>query len=694
MFTVLHQDELQRTEKVVWPSPPHQRYWRLLSRLTQGQQTPTTHSAALRDLAHYLKYDCTSPAERDHFKQFCTTLSREEKRKPAASNASGSAVVAEGEEAASTPPSVVYPLSSEEDHAIDSRANALATRAAKQREDEQNRWMMNVAAGGRSSRQPNESDTPDSSLQPKILNGIPAEGNLFVDVWTLTTPASSRAGDGSKLSEAAEAPSTPLTNPFMCLPNKLTMHTLGPAYESVASYLTTIRALAEVGKAPEVSDVVWDGMKHLRTVFQGHDARVVFGVLELRRHQAVLLNSSAGSHRDTYRLLQQAVPNTTLQPAVQFFKFVEKELSQYKGPQLATAPASRLVELRDACAALILEYSMTFHLILSFHEGLAGDFASWGAALNPRDGAVYGAVRYPEIRDVIFAKNPAGELVQRTGTDAISGRDCVTFPLASSSLWNPSQVVMPTATATTLPFIASFLSFTLAPIPAAMTFMLLSAVAGLPLRLVLNTFVTVGDVQVMVSGVAELATLVKALWRGNLGEALKAADSALAQYMMSEPWADAEVCAALRHKVRVSLAFQYAMARRSVDLRVAATEFGMDGPTELVAIYRELIREGKLSARVDVVHYELHQVISTAAVNAEAGMTRVLESSTANSAALSLRLRLLTVQRNLVTPSAHSVGGDVLDAYVSFYNSLNYRKETGSHRKKGRDNYMGEFSND
>lgn len=437
---------------------------------------------------------------------------------------------------------------------------------------------------------------------------------------------------------------------------KLELRTHRLAAIAVAPFLTAMEAAGATGTVDDLLSALEGGILFLRESIPAESECRSFGALELYRHFFVHLYGLCCPSDITQHVCSSqawfGITAAVKEGILPYEGQLRQDLAELRTQR---QQIDQLAACVQSITQLVQDYCVFFHMAVSVAEGLSTRFHLLAAALHPEDGVAYGAARFPSARHCILQCSSTGDHCVRLGRRAIDGRPIEALCPACSPEACMSDRVMPTATAGRVTTVTQVLSLVIAPASHIATFVLLSALASLPLAAALDVAVTVSEVQELYQGSSILVALVKAMWRGHLGEVLAQSQRAAEAYLteQQEPLLPSSTMRMLTAQVRRSLCYQYASSRLVVDLRAAAAVLGLSGgAAELQRELEPLIATGRLPMRINSVDKRLTQAVPPGVTDARAVAVKALEKSRVSIAEMELALRQLAVQRGVGLPTS------------------------------------------
>ncbi|KPI87662.1 hypothetical protein ABL78_3260 [Leptomonas seymouri] len=445
-------------------------------------------------------------------------------------------------------------------------------------------------------------------------------------------------------SSGAEGLSTQSDYCFSCLRD---------AVEAVEPFLSGMRCATALGAEDEVSAIYLEGSAYLTSVGARGDPVPLFASLELARTYVTLSFGGRAGMAGVARALQASRALDALQRVASLLERFDTKVSDAQDmyqPTLTTDLSSGTLTKAQAYWSLAVSYSIFFHTVAAYLDGVSGNFEEFAAAVlgtGDQPGLyLWGASRFPFIPFALAENNVAGRSGEAKGDAtkapvAVHTRLAALFPPSSSHVTGSGADCY-------LDEYRPLVTAVIAPARTFITLLLLSAVATLPLQVVVKDLPLWGELRELYENCEELETLLRALHDGQLGTAWRSATAAATHYLFSTPHVHTSVLQQLLEDVKRAICFHYLSTRGVASIAHAADDLHFGSPEEFTKVVTALIRDQYIDARLDLVSgtVEVQQAGHTLGdrEGAEEAMARaVLGLST-----LEMQLTCMSAERHLI----------------------------------------------
>lgn len=417
---------------------------------------------------------------------------------------------------------------------------------------------------------------------------------------------------------------------------------LKEVYKDLQPYLSGMTAAGLTDSTDALNRFYREAERHLLVTFPNTNPLLSFGFLELIRALVVLLCGSTppATLVNLVPWSTAAIHLSSLSSWLGKGNTTPKTSSVIPPLGLALSPSNELCYLQ-----LIMNYSTFFHTVAAYIEGTNGDFSSLASSLlgsgEERCSALWGTQRYPFLE--------AG-LLDDTDIPLVQHGD--TPPLQRTRLWKSfalmESYIGPSSSDVYFSTFAPLVKCVIAPASSFSTLLLLSAIATMPLHLLLDKLSRTPELCELYEPFPELAQLILALSHGRLGEAWSLSCTAATQYLNGDLHISDAVLGQLLQAVKKSLCYNYLTVRRVACFEVTARDLHFSDPDSVLSIAEELISDGFLDARIDAVHGE---IVSTSRLQREMEMSANAVQEIQTRAALSAtmlekKLGAMSVERH------------------------------------------------
>ncbi|KPA81986.1 hypothetical protein ABB37_03169 [Leptomonas pyrrhocoris] len=474
-----------------------------------------------------------------------------------------------------------------------------------------------------------------------------AEGNRgpstsVVQWWHLGT--GSPWGFALDTSDRAEESSMQVDYHFVCLRD---------AVEVMEPFLSGMRCAAALGAEDEVSTIWQQGTDYITRVCARGEPVAVFAVLELARTYVTL----AFGGRSGVAGVERALHSTRaldemrrVESLMERFDIKEGDGQETHQPTPAADPTAGTLTKAQAYWSLAASYSVFFHTVAAYVDGVSGNFEKFAAAvLGTGDRPalhLWGASRFPFIPFALPENNTAGHSSEAK-TNA--SKAAMTVHTRLATLFPPSSSHVTGSGADY--YLAEYKPLVTEVITPAATFstlLLLSAVATLPLHVVTKRLPLWVELRELHENCEDLNASLRALHDGQLGTAWRSATAAATRYLANSPHIHPTVLQQLLESVKRALCFHYLNTRDVTDIAHAAEDLCFASTKEFMDAVTVLIRDQYIDARVDLVSGAIQVLQAGSIIRDEEGTAEAMSRAVIGLSTLEMQLTCMSAERNLI----------------------------------------------
>ena len=467
-----------------------------------------------------------------------------------------------------------------------------------------------------------------------------------------------RLGSGSpwdfalSVNDGSEGQSSSSDYRFVCLRD---------AIEVIEPFLNKMRCAAALGAEDAVSPAYQQGQLYISAACMRGEPTTIFASLELARTYVTVSFGDRAGVAAVARALQACRAFDELRHVAAVLKQLdskEADTQDARQQPLTTDPTSSTLSKAQAYWSLTTSYSVFFHTVAAYVDGVTGKFDKFAAAVlgtgDQPDLHLWGAARFPFIPFAVAENDVAvgygGEANRNASRSltAVHTRLTTLFPF-------PDSHVTGSAADYYLAEYKPLVAAVMAPARSFATLLILSAVATLPLRTVMAQVPMWAELRELYENCDELETLLRALNNGELGVAWRWANEAATHYLTGMPQLSPSVLDQLLEGVRKALCFHYMKARNVTNMAHAAADLCFDSTKEFIDAVTALIQDQWVDARIDLVSGTVQvQRTDLSATDGErtreAAARAVLGLST-----LEMQVTCMSAERNLIfVPASQS----------------------------------------
>jgi hypothetical protein len=444
---------------------------------------------------------------------------------------------------------------------------------------------------------------------------------------------------------------------FSCLRD--VMDLIGP-------FLNTMRCAAALGAEDAVSAAYVNGAAYVSSGCARSEATSIFASLELGRTLVTLSFGTRAGVAGVARALQAARPFEELRRMTGLldrFDMKEDNTQETHRPPSTTDSTSGTLMKAQAYWRLAVSYSVFFHTVAAYLDGIKGNFEQFAAAvLGTGEGqqaglCLWGASRFPFLAFAVAENNNAAAAAGRGGEinrDASNAPATVHTRLATLFPSSSSHVIGGGADY----YLAEYkplVTQVIAPARVFSTLLILSAVATLPLQVVTRHLPLWGELRELYENCEELESVLRALQEGQLGVAWRSSNAAATTYLVNTPYLPSAVMDKLLEGVKRAICFHYLNTRGAVSMAHAAKDLCFDSTEEFAHVVTGLIRDQFIDARIDLVNRKVQlQKEGSRHGDDGAGTEEAAARAVLGLSTLEMQFTCMSAERNLIFVPASS----------------------------------------